>query len=112
MSKTNNKKYKSKALEDLHEGLSALKKIGIIDKVTMDKFDEDCLMPCDDISASKIIEIRQSLNLSQPVFANYLNVSKNLVSAWERGERKPGGPASRLLKIIEHNGLEVFHVGE
>lgn len=28
---------------------------------------------------------------SQPVFARYLNVSKNLVSDWERGVKKPGG---------------------
>ena len=82
MSKTKKKKYKSEALEDLHEGLSALQKIGAIDKITMDKFDQDCLLPSDDISADEIVEIRQSLNLSQPVFADYLNVSKNLISAW------------------------------
>ena len=29
----------------------------------------------------------------QTVFANYLNVTPNLVSKWERGEKRPSGPA-------------------
>lgn len=33
-------------------------------------------------------------HISQPVFARYLNVSKNLVSDWKRGVKKPGGPGS------------------
>ncbi|MAM39935.1 MAG: transcriptional regulator, partial [Erythrobacter sp.] len=45
-------------------------------------------------------------HVSQPVFARYLNVSKNLVSDWERGAKKPGGPALRLLSIIQRNGLD------
>ncbi len=35
------------------------------------------------------------------MFARYLNVSKNLVSDWERGVKKPGGPALRLLTVIQ-----------
>ena len=42
---------------------------------------------------------------SVPVFARYLNVSKNLVSDWERGKKRPGGPALRLLSIIQRKGL-------
>ena len=38
------------------------------------------------------------------MFARYLNVSKNLVSDWERGVKKPGGPVSRLLTIIQKKG--------
>lgn len=44
----------------------------------------------------------------QPVFARYLNVSKNLVSGWERGVKKPGGPALRLLTVIQKKGLQVI----
>ena len=32
-------------------------------------------------------------------FALYFNVSKNMVSDWERGIKKPGGPALRLLGL-------------
>ena len=50
--------------------------------------------------------IREAEHVSQPVFARYLNVSKNLVSDWERGAKKPGGPALRLLSIIQRSGLD------
>ena len=46
--------------------------------------------------------------VSQPVFARYLNVSKNLVSDWERGVKRPGGPALRLLSIVSRKGLEAI----
>lgn len=37
--------------------------------------------------------------------ARYLNVSKNLASDWERDVKKPGGPALRLLALIQKKGL-------
>jgi len=45
--------------------------------------------------------IRFSLGVSQAVFAHLLNVSADLVAAWEQGHRTPDGPASRLLEMIE-----------
>ena len=55
---------------------------------------------------AQIKAIREAEHVSQPVFARYLNVSKNLVSDWERGAKKPGGPALRLLSIIQRSGLD------
>jgi putative transcriptional regulator len=46
--------------------------------------------------------------VSQPVFARYLNVSKNLVSEWERGAKRPGGPALRLLAVVKKKGLKAI----
>jgi putative transcriptional regulator len=46
--------------------------------------------------------------VSQPIFARYLNVSKNLVSDWERGVKRPGGPALRLLSVVRKNGLRAI----
>ena len=43
--------------------------------------------------------------VSQPVFARRLNVSKNLVSDWEHGVKRPGGPPLRLLTIVQNRGL-------
>jgi hypothetical protein len=40
--------------------------------------------------------------------AGYLNVSKNVVSEWERGVKRPGGPALRLLSIVKRKGLEAI----
>jgi putative transcriptional regulator len=53
-------------------------------------------------------ELRLREHLSQSVFARYLNVSKNLVSDWERGVKRPGGPALRLLTIVETKGLQTI----
>lgn len=47
-------------------------------------------------------------HLSQSVFARYLNVSKNLISDWERGVKRPGGPALRLLTLIERSGIQAI----
>ena len=44
-------------------------------------------------------------HVSQTVFANYLNVTPNLVSKWERGEKKPSGPALNLLSLVEKHGI-------
>jgi len=60
------------------------------------------------ITAEEIRALRKREHLSQPVFARYLNVSKNLVSDWERGVKRPGGPALRLLTVIEKNGIQAI----
>jgi putative transcriptional regulator len=52
--------------------------------------------------------LREREHVSQPVFARYLKVSKNLVSDWECGKRKPGGPALRLLSVIQKHGIEAI----
>ncbi len=59
------------------------------------------MLGCDEIRA-----IREREQVSQPVFAAYLNVSRNLVSDWERGIKRAGGPALRLLSIVKRKGLE------
>lgn len=43
--------------------------------------------------------------VSQTVFATYLNVTANLVSKWERGEKRPSGPALKLLSLVEKHGI-------
>jgi len=98
-------KYRSDALAALHETMEALRDVGAIDKQTMRQFDEACLTPVQALAPDQIKAIRAREHISQPVFARYLNVSKNLVSDWERGVKKPGGPALRLLTVIQKKGL-------
>ena len=81
--------------------MEALHDITAINKQTIRKFDNACLTPIYLLEPQEIKEIRLRENISQPVFARYLNVSKNLVSDWERGIKKPGGPALRLLTAIQ-----------
>lgn len=99
------KKYRSDAFAAIHETMEALSAIGAIDKRTMREFDEACLTPVGTIEPEEIKAIRLREHISQPVFARYLNVSRNLVSDWERGVKKPGGPALRLLTVVQKKGL-------
>src|SRR6516225_9262979 len=99
------RKYRSEAFAAIHETMEALHDVGAIDKQTMREFDEACLTPVRIIKPEEIRAIREREHMSQPVFARYLNVSKNLVSDWERGVKKPGGPALRLLTVVQKKGL-------
>ena len=47
-------------------------------------------------------------HVCQTVIANYLNVTPNLVSKWERGEKRPSGPALKLLSLVEKHGIAAF----
>ena len=103
-----NEKYRSDAYAAVHETMEALREVGAINKQTMRDFDEACLTPVATLTPEEIRAIRTREHLSQSVFARYLNVSKNLVSDWERGVKKPGGPALRLLALVEKKGLEAI----
>lgn len=102
------KQYRSDAMASIHETMEALQEVGAIDKQTMREFDDACLTSVEPLSPEAIRALREREHLSQPVFARYLNVSKNLVSDWERGVKRPGGPALRLLTVIEKKGIQAI----
>lgn len=102
------KTHKSDALAAVHDLMNGFHQSGAIDKQTMREFDEACLTTVRSLAPDEIRAIRERENLSQPVFARYLNVSKNLVSDWERGVKKPGGPALRLLTVVQKKGLKAI----
>lgn len=102
------KVYKSDAFAAIHEMAEDLHRSGQIDKRTMREFDEACLADAAPLAPEEIRAIRERERVSQPVFARYLNVSRNLVSDWERGIKRPGGPALRLLAIVRQKGLEAI----
>ncbi len=102
------KVYKSDAFAAIHEMAEDLERSGHIDKRTMREFDESCLTEASTLAPEEIRAIRERERVSQPVFARYLNVSKNLVSDWERGVKRPGGPALRLLALVRQKGLEAI----
>jgi putative transcriptional regulator len=89
----------------VHEMAQGMLDAGVINKQTMREFDQMCLVPIDPMPPEEIRLLRERELVSQPVFARYLNVSRNLVSDWERGVKNPGGPALRLLTVIKKNGL-------
>jgi len=52
---------------------------------------------------SDIRELRESLNASQTLFAQLLNVSSNAVESWEQGLREPRQATLKLLHIVRKN---------
>ena len=74
------KQYKSEAFAAIHETMEALHQIEAIDKKTMRDFDAACLADLSEMEPEEIRALRQRERVSQPVFAAYLNVTRNLVS--------------------------------
>ena len=103
--KSSAQKYRSDAFAAIHETMEGLHEIGAVSKQTMREFDAACLTPVEALTPEQIKLLREREHISQPVFARYLNVSRNLVSDWERGVKKPGGPALRLLTVVQKKGL-------
>lgn len=97
--------FKSEAMAAIHEIATGLYEIGAINKQTMREFDEGCLTPIHEFTAGEIRELREREEVSQTVFAYYLGVSKDSVSKWERGIKKPAGAALKLLSLVKRKGL-------
>jgi putative transcriptional regulator len=100
--------YKSDAFEAIHSTVTGMYKTGTFDKQTMRSFDESCLTVPDAMEPAEIKRIRESQQVSQPVFARYLNTSESTVEKWETGAKRPSGMALKLLSIVEKHGLEVL----
>lgn len=98
--------YYSEIAEETHKSVQGMHKLGIVDQKTMRHFDELCIVPAKPMSGEDIRSLREREGVSQPVLAWYLNVSKNLISDWERGVRRPGGAALKLLNLAKEKGLD------
>lgn len=101
-----NKTYKSDAFEAIHETMSDFHDAGIVTKQTMRRFDKTCLTAIHAFSPEEIKELREREKVSQSIFAYCLNLSKDLVSQWERGLKKPSGASLKLLALIERKGID------
>jgi putative transcriptional regulator len=102
------RKFKSDAFEAIYGSASALFEVGAIDKTTMRKFDDSCLTKLPEIGPDRIKQIREKNQVSQPVFARYLNTSESTVQKWEAGTKRPSGMALKLLSIVEKLGLKAL----
>ena len=103
---TKNRKADTGILASVHKTAAGLHKAGLIDKATMREFDAICLTPVEPLSPEEIRALREREQVSQPVFAHYLNVRKDAVSKWERGEKRPDGPSLKLLNLVKAKGLQ------
>lgn len=97
-----------KIIESLRSDLAKLHKAGAIGKITMREFEAICPAPVRDLSAADIRQLRESLNVSQPVFALHLHTTASTVRKWEQGHTRPAGPALKLLNVIASKGLQAI----
>lgn len=95
-------------LASVHKTAAGLHAAGVIDKSTMREFDALCLTQVEAMEPAEIRALREREQVSQPVFALYLNVRKDAVSKWERGEKRPDGPSLKLLNLVKAKGLRAI----
>jgi putative transcriptional regulator len=93
-------------MASIHETGEGLHAAGLMNKMTMRKFDEMCLTPIPRLKPRQIRDLRLREGASQAVFARYLNVTTGIVSQWERGKKHPQGASLKLLALVARNGLE------
>ena len=98
----------SDALKNMHDLAENLRRVGAMDAITMKFMDELCLPEIRQFASEEIREIRKKTRTSQPVFAAILGVSASSVAQWERGAKKPSGPSTRLLDLIDRKGIEAL----
>ena len=96
---------KENLLEIAHELANDLYQARVINAQTMREFDTHCLPPVKHYTPQQIKAIRFQNQVSQSVFAAYLNVSTSTIQQWEQGHKKPNGPSLKLLNLVEQHGL-------
>ena len=94
--------------KELIETARGLYELGVIDGKTMREFDSLKLDSPPVLSAYEIKRLRLREKASQAVFAAYLNTSVSTVQKWEIGDKKPSGPALKLLSLVERKGLKAL----
>src|SRR5882757_2948593 len=97
-------RFRSDAFEAIHASASALHRVGAIDKATMRHFDEASMIKPVTLAPGDIKLLREINNVSQPVFARYLNTSESTGEKWEAGKKKPSGTALKRLSVVQKHG--------
>ena len=95
----------SEILDIAHEMARDFFKVEAMDEITMRKMDALCLPTKRPLKPEDIRRIRKANQVSQAVFAAILGIGKTTVQQWEQGQKKPSGPAQRLLDLIDRKGL-------
>ena len=94
-----------KAVEDVRDHVKGKRKITL--RTAKVKLPE----AAPHITPKEIVATREALNLSQPIFAQLLNVPTVTAVSWEKGRRKPSGAALRLLQIARKHPEVLLEAG-
>lgn len=62
------------------------------------------------VTASELVEIREHLHLSRPVFAMYLRTNARTLENWEQGRAKPNAQANTLIRLVQKYPETVGHL--
>jgi putative transcriptional regulator len=76
------------ALKSEREGKLTLRQIKMQDK------------PVATLAPEELIEVREKLHLSRPVFARYLRTNPRTLENWEQGRAKPNAQAVLLIRMV------------
>lgn len=52
------------------------------------------------LTPEELVEIRESLHISRPVFARYLRTNPRTLENWEQGRAKPNAQAALLISLV------------
>ena len=66
------------------------------------------IQPVKNYDNNQIREIRNSVGMTQVLFADYMGVSCKTVEAWEKGTNHPTGTACRLISMLENKTFETL----
>ena len=95
----------SEILDIANEMARELFKVGAMDEVTLRRVEALHLPKKRPLAPEDIRRVRVANHVSQAVLAAILGVGKSTVQQWEQGQKKPSGPAQRLLDLIDRKGL-------
>ncbi len=98
----------SEILDIANEMANDFFKAGVIDEITLREIKALCLPSKRSYRPKDIRRIRTANHVSQAAFAVLLGIGKTTVQQWEQGQKKPSGPAQRLLDLIDRKGLAVL----
>lgn len=105
MATTRGKQRKQAAEQEVlataHDLAAALHRVGAMSALDMRAMDRLCLPPWPEYGSAEVRRIRAATRMSQPVFARLLGVDTSAVAQWEHRAKRPSGPASRLLEVLD-----------
>lgn len=106
-------KKQSRLTEALLETAEGMHRTGIMNdeeyrKITVRHLGVQRVPTTEPIKGEEIRRLRERANISQAVFARYLNLTTGYISQLERGAKQPKGAALVLLNVIRRKGFEAI----
>ena len=100
---------RSRVLDEVYETANDLFSTGIMNMRRLQAYEAIYqALQVPQYTGEQVKALRSSLQVSQSVFAMYINTSTSTVRAWEAGKKNPGGPSCKLLDIISRKGIEIL----